>query len=156
MNRDLIDAYAAGASRPADALIGLSGADLDARPGPGRWSIRELVVHLADSDLIGGERMKRVIAMSRPRLLAYDDNAFVAELDYTAQDPALCAELFRLHRLQVAAILRRLPDEAFERVGDHSDDGPVSLADLVGKYTRHLAHHLAFLEGKRRALGKAT
>lgn len=150
----LIDAYAAGATRPADALAGLSEADLDARPGPGRWSIRELVVHLADSDLIGGERMKRVIAMERPKLLAYDDNAFVAKLDYAAQDPSLCAELFRLQRLQTAAILRRLPDEAFARVGEHSEDGPLSLADLVGKYTRHLAHHLTFLDGKRAALGK--
>ncbi|MBX9581782.1 MAG: DinB family protein [Gemmataceae bacterium] len=53
MDRSLIEQYAAGATVPADLIRGLSAADLDARPEPGRWSLRQLVVHLLDSDLVG-------------------------------------------------------------------------------------------------------
>ena len=155
MNRDLIEQYAAGASVPADLLRGLSAADLDARPDPGRWSLRQVVVHLLDSDLVGADRMKRVIAEDRPSLLAYDQDAFLARLGYDATDPAVAAELFALNRRHTAAILRRLPDDAFRRVGVHSENGPMTLEQLVGVYVRHVEHHAGFARRKRELLGKS-
>ena len=76
MDRSLIEQYEAGAGVPALAIRGLSVEDLDAHPVPGTWSLREIVVHLMDSDLVGSERMKRVIAMEEPSLLGYDESAF--------------------------------------------------------------------------------
>src|SRR4051794_18702918 len=113
MDRTLIERYADGADVPARAVVGLTAADLDATPGPGAWSIRQLVVHLLDSDLVGGERMKRVIALDTPTLLAYDQDLFVARLGYAETDLALVGDVFRLHRRLIADLLRRLPDAAF-------------------------------------------
>jgi uncharacterized damage-inducible protein DinB len=57
MNRNLIETYAAGGQKLRHAVAGLSRDDLLARPGPGAWSIQEVVIHLADSDAISVDRM---------------------------------------------------------------------------------------------------
>ena len=154
MNRDLIERYAAGAEAPARAIVGLTAEDLDAFPVPGTWSIRQIIVHLMDSDLVGGDRMKRVAAEDNPTLLAYDENAFVARLGYDQMDAPLSCEVFCVNRMAVAHMLRRLPDAAFERAGMHTERGRETLGELVALYIEHLEHHLAFIRKKRELLGK--
>ncbi|MBX9623108.1 MAG: DinB family protein [Gemmataceae bacterium] len=154
MDRSLIEQYAAGGAVPAELIRGLSAAHLDAHPEPGRWSIREVVVHLMDSDLVGADRMKRVIAEDRPSLPAYDQDAFAARLGYGHVDAAAAAELFALNRRLMAAVLRRLPDDAFRRAGVHSENGPMTLEQLVGVYVGHVEHHARFARRKRELLGK--
>jgi hypothetical protein len=154
VDRALIDEYAAGGPALAAVLDGLTAADLDARPGPGAWSLRELVLHLCDSDLVGGDRMRRIAAMDRPQLIGYDEQAFVRTLYGPELDLHLAARIFDDHRQLMAALLRRLPDAAFERIGDHNEVGPVALGAMVAKYSKHLADHLVFARGKRQNLGK--
>ena len=156
MDRTLIERYIAGAAVPAGALRGLTPQDLNAFPVSGTWSIQQVILHLMDSDLIGADRMKRVIAEESPTLLAYDETAFSKRLYYETLDPALACELFRLNRLLTGAILRKLPDETFARAGTHSERGRETLADLVEGYTDHLDHHMKFIKEKRRALGKPS
>ena len=151
----MIERYAAGADVPASAIEGLSREDLLAHPVPGTWSIQQIILHLMDSDLIGSDRMKRVIAEDRPKLIGYDESAFAARLGYEHIDAAKAAEVFRLNRELTAAMLRRLDDKAFERVGEHSERGEESLAELVKIYAEHLDHHMKFLRRKREMLGKA-
>jgi len=149
MDRRLIDAYAAGGERLRAVVAGLTDAQLDARPADGSWTIREIVLHLLDSDLVASDRMRRVIAMEEPQLLAYDENAFAAKLGYARLDAKLAAEVFAGLRALTAATLRVLPDSAFERIGHHNENGPMTLASLVQNYCKHLDHHLAHLERKR-------
>lgn len=152
--RDLIDQYEAQSDLPGELVAGLSAADLDARPGPGAWSMRELICHLLDSDLVGGERMKRVIAMPRPLMLGYDENAFVANLPHAALDIEQVCELFALHRRLMAAMLRALPVEAFHRDGVHNEVGLKTLGALVKGYVEHIEHHRKFGVEKRARLGQ--
>lgn len=154
MDLGRIQEYKAGASRVAAAIAGLGAAELDAVPVAGTWSIREIVLHLADSDLIASERMKRVIAEENPTLMAYDESAFAQRLGYQRLDATCACELFRLNRLQTADILASLPLPAFARCGNHSEKGRVTLHDLVEGYIAHLSHHLKFIEQKRQLLGK--
>lgn len=150
-----IDRYAAGADLPLRAIEGLTREELIAHPVPGKWSIQELVVHLADSDLVGCDRMRRVAAMSCPLLIGYDENAFIRTLGYHAVDVRQAAEAFRLNRQILATMLRTQPEEAGSRFGVHSESGKVTLLDFLKGYADHLDHHLRFLYEKRRALGKA-
>jgi hypothetical protein len=154
MDRIWIDKYFAGAGVPGEAIAGLGTAELNAFPVPGTWSIQQLIMHLMDSDLIGADRMKRVIAEESPSLLAYNENAYAARLYYEQMDARMACEVFRLNRLMTTEILRRLPQEAFERSGMHSERGKETLADLVQSYAEHLDHHMRFLKEKRRLLGK--
>jgi uncharacterized damage-inducible protein DinB len=155
MDRSLIESYFAGATRPAQAIRGLSAADLDALPIPGTWSIRQIIAHLMDSDLIASDRMKRVIAMDNPTILAYDEAAFAKRLGYGWMDVELACKVFELNRRLTTELLRSLPDAAFSRRGQHSESGPLTLQKLLEIYTNHLDHHLGFLQRKRTLLGKA-
>ena len=150
----LIDEYERGADALSLALEGLSKEDLLAYPVPGTWSIQEIAVHLMDSDLIGADRMKRTAAEDRPSLLGYDENAFIKNLRYDLQDARASAALFAANRKLFTVVLRALPSEAFAKVGVHSERGPETLELQIGKYIKHLEHHLSFLHKKRALLGK--
>jgi uncharacterized damage-inducible protein DinB len=121
---------------------------------PGTWSLREIVVHLMDSDLVASDRMKRIIAMENPTLLAFDENEFVRKLGYNELDATLAASIFAQNRELTTAILRRLSDAAFARQGTHNERGPMTLAAIVGLFVNHLNHHLEFFRQKRAILGK--
>lgn len=154
MDRKLIEKYAADASTPRRAIEGLTLQDLNALPIPGTWSIQQIVVHLMDSDLIASDRMKRVIAMENPQIAAYDETAFAAKLGYDQTDARAAAEVFELNRRLTADLLRRQPDAAFARTGNHSDRGPITLEWLVGIYAGHVDSHMKHLRKKREMLGK--
>ncbi len=154
-DKDLVARFAAGADKLRLGIAGLTRADCVARPGPGEWSILELVVHLADGDAVAIDRMKRVIAEENPSLVAFDENKWIKQLFIDEQSIEDAAALFELNRRQMARVLRKLPPQAFDRAGTHSERGRVTLRDLLVTYTDHLDHHLKFLYGKRERLGKA-
>jgi uncharacterized damage-inducible protein DinB len=137
------------------AIRGLDEDDLNAVPVPGKWSTQQVVIHLADAELALADRIKRVIATDNPTLLAWDENKFAANLHYEDQSAADAVKLIDLTRRQTARILRKLPDEAFQRTGNHSEIGRVTLLDLVSKAVSHLDHHLKFVYEKREKLGKS-
>ena len=149
-----IEDYAHGGFVLHAAIYGLSSVDMDAIPIPGTWSIRQIVLHLMDSDLIASDRMKRVIAEENPMLVGFDESAFAAHLFYTELDAATAVDIFQKNRTLMAEILRRLPAEAFTRSGTHSQRGRITLGELLTIYVRHLDHHLKFLKHKRQLIGK--
>jgi len=154
VDRALIDEYEAGGDLPARAISGLTRDELLAHPIPGTWSVQEVVLHLMDSDLVGSDRMKRVIAEPNPTLLAYDETLWNKSLGYDRADATAACEMFRLNRKLTATILRWLPDEAFGRTGNHTERGIESLGQLIEGYVEHLNHHLKFVREKRAKLGK--
>lgn len=154
MNRSIIEAYAAGGPRLAKAIEGLTDAEMRAHPIPGTWSVKELVLHMMDSEMMSFGRMRRIFAEEKPLLIGYDESAFVKNLRYNDMDPRPAAEIFRLLREVMSATLRAMPDEAFERQGVHSERGLITAGALVELYVWHLDHHMKFLLDKRKALGK--
>lgn len=154
MNRTLIDQFEAGAPIPAQAIAGLSAAELRAFPIPGTWSIQQIIVHLWESDLAAVHRMRRIIAEDNPLLIAYDETACAANLMYEHEDLSRVCRLFDDQRRLLAALLRRLPDAAFERTGVHNQRGKVALSDFVQVYVDHVRGHMKHLLKKRELLGK--
>ena len=152
-DQQAVEAYSAGADIPARSIVGLTEAQLDALPIPNTWSIRQIVVHLMDSDLIAAYRMRRIIAEDRPRLDVWDENAFVPNLHYERLSASKAAELFKANRLFTADILRKLSADAFKRVAQHPEIGELPLVELVRLYVHHVHHHLAFIEKKRKLVG---
>ena len=154
MDRAIIDEYIRGASLLPAAIAGLTAADLNMFPVPNTWSIRQIVLHLMDSDLIASDRMKRIIAENNPTLIGFDESAFARNLFYDQLDAALAAEIFQKNRLLTGDILNRLPAAAFARAGAHNQRGRITLAEMVRMYVDHLDHHMKFLKHKRQLLGK--
>ena len=150
---EIIDRYEYGGRLLTLAIEGLTPEQGRERVGPGTWSISEVVAHMLDSDLVGIERMKRVIAEETPTLQAYDENAWIDRLDSRSMPMAEAAALFAANRKWMARVLRNCTEADFARVGQHTEDGLKSLAKLLATYVSHLDHHLHFLYGKRGALG---
>lgn len=154
MDRSLIEEYVAGPAKLRAAVAGLSREELTARPGPGAWSILEVVVHLADSDAISIDRMKRMLTEDDPPLFYADETAYVERLYTHEQDLEDALTLLEVGRRQWARVLRKLPDEAFARTGRHNRRGTVTVGQFVADYCAHIDDHLKFVVGKRAKLGK--
>ncbi len=154
MDRSVIDRYEAQAHDLKHWVRGLTDAELDGFPVPGTWSVRQLVVHMYDSDLIATHRMRRIAAEDRPLLVNYDETAFSKVAAINAGSVEDVGELFAINRRWTADFLRALPDAAFERAGVHSRRGLVTIAQMVGMYVQHVEGHRVFLLAKREKLGK--
>lgn len=155
-HREAVERFAAGADVPAKAIKGMTREMLLATPVPNTWSIQQIVVHLLDSDLFAAGRMRRTIAEHEPKLDVYDESAFARCLFYEEQDLTDTVAAFALNRKILAATLRRLPNEAFERVALHPEAGRVTLGAFVRAYAHHLDHHMAFVQRKRELIEKGT
>jgi uncharacterized damage-inducible protein DinB len=149
----LIDSYLAGPAALRRAVAGLSREQLRARPIAGKWSMLEVVCHIADFEPVYADRMKRVIAEERPSLLGADEQRFAAALAYHDRNLDEELSIVEQTRSQMARILRTLPSSALERVGVHNEAGPLSLAELITRITDHIPHHVKFIAEKRTALG---
>jgi hypothetical protein len=133
-------------------LKGLTERQLGRRPAPGKWSIREIVSHLADGEVILGSRYRLVAAHDRPAIPGYDQDLFVERLGVgNATTEELLAD-FEMARAVNLGLLLRLPEEAFERVGIHSERGEESIATMVAMYAGHDRIHLGQIETIRTGL----
>jgi uncharacterized damage-inducible protein DinB len=148
----LIEEYLAGPDLLRQVVAGMEQEQFDARPVPGKWSTREVVAHIADFEVVYADRMKRVIAEEQPTFFGGDPDRFANRLDYAGRNIAEELELIAAVRRQVAGILRSLPADGFQRTGNHSEDGPMSLEQLLRNITNHIPHHVRFIEEKRQAL----
>ena len=144
----LIEEFETGGEKLLAAVAGLPPEEAFVRPGPGKWSIQELVIHLADSDAIMIDRMKRIITEDNPTLLYADEDAYVKRLHCHAQSLDDALTLLDLGRRQFARVLRELDESEFERFGTHDVVGQVTLACLTKTLCDHLDHHLKFFEAK--------
>jgi len=153
-HEELISNYLAGASYVRNAVEGMSQEQLLAKPIPGKWSTHQVVCHLADTEALYAERMKRVIAEQEPPLLSIDPDAWMARLACPERVVEDDLRLIELTRTQMTRILRTLTPDDFQRHGIHSEDGPMTLEIVLTRITDHLPHHVRFINEKKRALGE--
>ena len=151
----LIGRYELGAELLSYACQGLTEEQVRSRPGPGTWSVSELVAHLLDCDLAYADRMKRVISEDDPPLPGFDQDAWLSRLGSAEMPVPEALELFAANRRWMARVLKRLDDGDFARAGTHSERGRETLAHVVATISNHVDHHLNFLYGKRGNLGVA-
>lgn len=147
-----LEQYLAQIDALSAAIDGLSPEQVRARPVAGTWSTLELVCHLADTEGLFAERMKRVLVEDRPPLPFADPNGYSAALAYGERDAAEEVAAVGAIRRQMARILRAQPATAWRRIEIHSTDGEKSLEQIAAKAVMHLEHHLGFVRAKRAVL----
>jgi hypothetical protein len=146
---ELLERFRRGAEMVAVSITGAAGSEVDFIPEPGKWSIRQIVAHLSDSEIVGTMRMRRVIAEDNPKLEAFDQDAWTKNLDYAKRKPSQSLETFRRIRAENYELLKELPEAAFQRVGHHSEQGPLTLKQLLQGYAEHAEGHAAQLRARR-------
>lgn len=138
---ELLERFRRGAELIAVAITGAAGAELDYSPAPEKWSIRQILCHLADGEIAGADRFRRVIAEDNPTIIAYDQEAWARNLDYHRRKISQALETFRRTRGENYELLKSLPPEAWDRSGTHSQQGRVTLLDLLRTYAEHAEGH---------------
>lgn len=150
---DLLQKYAQGAELLRAAVFKAREDQWDLTPVAGKWSIRQVVCHIADFEPIYADRMKRVLAEDNPTLFGGDPDVFAARLRYHRRCVAEELELIHVVRSQMVRILSDVDIEDFQRTGVHSEAGPLTLETLLERVTGHIPHHLQFIHEKLAALG---
>lgn len=149
--QDLLERFRRGAELVAVVTTGAAGPELDFAPAPGKWSVRQIVCHLADSEIVGRDRFSRVIAETNPTIIGYDQDAWATKLDYHKRKFSQALETFRRIRGENFDLLKDQPAEAWTRTGTHNERGPMTLADLLRIYAEHAEKHALQIRGARDA-----
>src|SRR5437763_16865086 len=136
-----LERFRRGAEVLATVLIGAAGEEVDFAPAPGKWTIRQIMAHLADAELVGANRLRLVIAEENPTLTAFDQDAWTRNLDYARRKPTQSLETFRRLRAENYELLKDLPESAFDRAGMHTESGRRTLRSLLEGYADHAESH---------------
>lgn len=152
---ELLLRFKRGPELLATLLTGAAGREFDYAPAPGKWSIRQIMAHLVDSEMMGAGRFRVVIAEENPTMLAWDQDAWATRLDYAQRKPSDCLVTFRTIRKENYDLLKDLPAETFHRTGQHSARGTMTLYDLLKLYTEHAEKHAAQIRAARDAYKEA-
>ncbi len=148
--RSLIDRYKDGYRAVTEALAGITDRELDARPGPDEWTPREIVHHLADSEMTSAIRLRRLLAEDHPTIVGYDEQEFARRLHYDRPIES-SLEALRAARRSTADILERLTEAEWAREGTHSESGRYSVEDWLEIYAAHALDHAAQIRAARSA-----
>ena len=148
--KQLVERYKDGYRVVVEALAGATDADLDAHPAPGKWSAREIVHHLADSEMTSAVRLRLLIATDNPTITGYDEAEFARRLYYDRPlDASLAA--FNAARLTSAEILDRLSEAQWERKGTHTESGAYGVERWLDIYSKHAHNHADQIRAARRS-----
>lgn len=141
--KDPLEVQRETASTLAKLIKPLSREALCRRPEPGKWSITEILAHLADTEIVVSWRMRLVIGQNGAAIQAVDQDAWAQTLDYSRHDPEISIETFRVLRANNLRMLQALPEDLWENYGMHSTRGRETVAHIVRMYAGHDQNHLA-------------
>ena len=124
----------------------LSKAHLTRRPEPGKWSIAEILAHLADAEVVASWRMRLIIGSNGVPIQAFDQDVWAETFGYSRRDPQVSLQTFRVLRENNIRMLKTLPRELWENYGMHSERGKETITHIVRLYAGHDLNHLAQIE----------
>lgn len=134
------------------ALAGLSDSQIVEPEAKGRWSVRHVVQHLADSELVWGYRLRMVLAENRPPLTGYDQDLWAERLHYEGADVENALGDFAVLRAANLRLLASASADDLERVGVHAERGEESVGRMIRLYAGHDLLHLRQLDRIRQAV----
>jgi hypothetical protein len=152
--KDPVKSQAATAKRLTKLIRGVSRARLTRRPAPGKWSVAEILAHLADDEIVGGFRMRLIIGAPGTPIQGFDQDRWAETGKYAKRDPKKSLELFRTIREANIAFYKSLTPAQRKFYGIHSERGEESVERLFNLLAGHDINHMKQIEailGKRRA-----
>lgn len=134
----LIRQYAEGPAKLKAALAKVPAEALQWRPGPGKWSVHEIIVHCADSETQAHGRIRAILADEEPVIHAYDQDRWAVELNYHRHPLGPAMATVEAVRANTVPLLESLTEAQWARTGRHTVSGPMSAEKWLTIYARHL------------------
>lgn len=144
--QDAIKVQRATAGKLKKLIRGLTPKQLRWPQEPGKWSIAEIVAHLADVEIVASWRMRSIIGSDGITIQPFDQDVWASAFQYRKRDPKQSLELFRVLRENNLAMLKALPPEAWERHGMHLERGKESIVHLTRMFAGHDLNHVSQIE----------
>src|SRR6478672_5523305 len=125
----LIEQYKQGYSKIIKELEGLKEEQLMFKPSEDSWSIREIIIHVSDAELVHIHRMKAVLSEDNPVLTAFDQDLWTSRLNSQHIDHQLYIQLFKSMRESFLPILHHLTEQDYLRIGKHNQAGQLTFKE---------------------------
>ena len=133
---------AATAKKIEHLIRGVPTAKLRKRPAPNKWSVNEIIAHLADGEIVGAFRLRFILGSPGAPIVAYDQDTWVTSGHYDKRNPRKSLEQFGLLREGNLALLKSLDPEQWKLYGIHSERGRESIEHIVRMFAGHDINHL--------------
>jgi len=121
-------------------------ARLKKRPAPGKWSVGEILAHLADTELVGGYRVRTILGAPGTPIQAFDQDKWAEAENYAKRDPKQSLRTFTTLREANLALLKSLKPEQWRHFGIHAERGEESIERIAQMYAGHDINHLKQIE----------
>ena len=148
----LIARYKDGYDEVVRNLEGIDEKSMAAHPIPGKWSAREIIQHLADSEMNSAIRLRKLLTEDDPQIQGYDQEHYAASLRYNERPVAPALDALRGARATTGQLLDRMSDADWSRAGTHSESGRYTAEDWLRIYADHAHNHAAQIRRLREAL----
>jgi len=125
---------------------GPANGQLRKRPAPDKWSVSEILAHLADTEIVVGFRMRLILDAPGTPVVAVDQDSWVTSGHYEKRDPRKSVEQFRVVREANLALLKSLTPQQWKHYGMHSERGQETIEHIVRMYAGHDINHLQQIE----------
>jgi len=136
----IFERFVRGPSVVREALNGAAAAAIS-RPGKEGWSIRDVVVHLSDAELVRAARFRLILAEDEPELFGFDEGVWKRKLHYLWRSPEAALSLYEMLVFTNAELLKECDTKSWARQGIHETDGPLSLGMLLERGAVHAETH---------------
>jgi hypothetical protein len=145
--RDAIKVQQGTAPRLKKLMQGLTPRQLKWKPVPEKWSIAEIVAHLADTEIVASWRMRSVLGSNGIAIQPFDQDAWASIFEYGKRDPKQSLEVFRVLRENNLAMLKAIPRESWDNYGMHAERGKETIAHVSRMFAGHDTNHVLQVEG---------
>jgi len=145
-SQDPMRVQAATVGKIERLLKGVPAAKLKKRPAPGKWSVGEILAHLADDEMVVGYRMRSILGAPGMRLAAFDQDRWAESQNYAKRDPKMSLRLLQALREANLILLKSLRAEQWKQFGIHSERGEETIERIVAMVAGHDINHLRQIE----------
>jgi hypothetical protein len=140
--KEPLEVLTASPRQLAKLIKGVSKKKLAKRPAPDKWSVTEILAHMADTEIVQGFRVRLILGASGTPIQGFDQDAWAAYSDYAKHDPDLSLKAYKVMRERTVRLLEGLPPDAWERYGMHSERGKETVKRVAEMMAGHDLNHL--------------
>ena len=144
--QDAVKVQRSTAARLKKSIRGLTPKQLKSRPEPAKWSISEILAHLADAEIVASWRMRSVIGENGITIQPFDQDSWASVFEYRSRDARRSLEIFRILRENNLAMLKEIPRETWNNYGMHLERGKETIAHLTRMFAGHDTNHVLQIE----------